>query len=128
MYQTHIICNGYPNLGGARTMVDQMSRIPLSDTVLEEAIANVNQSIVIEKYLLQKAKHIAGNLWDLASTNGAINDIMRQVMELQVLMRNRLQYTEELFQKFGNFYKNGDFVEDSSQELDTFNENEELEE
>jgi hypothetical protein len=101
-------------------MVNQMSHIPLSDTVLEEAIANVNQSIIIEKHLLQKAKQITDNLRDLASTNGTINNIIPQIMELQMLIRNKLHYTEELFQKVGNFYKNGDSFEESPQELDTF--------
>ena len=50
-------------------MANPMSSITLSDAVLEEAIANVNQSIVIEKYSLQKAKHIAGNLGDFISDN-----------------------------------------------------------
>jgi hypothetical protein len=123
MYQTHIICNGYPNLGGAKTMANPMSHISLSDTILKAAIANVNQSIVIEKDLLQKAKHITENLRALASTNGTINNIIPQLMELQILICNKLQYTEELFQKVG-----GDFFEESPPELDTLNIYDELEE
>ena len=50
-------------------MANPMSRITLSDAVLEEAIANANQSIVIEKYSLQKAKHIVGDFGDFISNN-----------------------------------------------------------
>ncbi len=50
-------------------MANPMSSITLSDAVQEEAIANANQSIVIEKYSLQKAKHIAGNFGDFISNN-----------------------------------------------------------
>jgi hypothetical protein len=109
-------------------MVNQTSGVPYCDTILEEAIVNVNQSIVIEKHLLQKAKYIAENLRALGSTNGAINDIIPQIKELQMIMHNKLQSTEKLFQKFGNLYKNDDSIEKPSPELDTFDEDDELEE
>lgn len=50
-------------------MANPISSITLCDTVLEEAISNVNQAIVIEKYLLQKAKHVADSLADFPSNN-----------------------------------------------------------
>ncbi len=50
-------------------MANPISGITLCDTVLDEAIADVNQAVVIEKYLLQKAKHVADRLTDFPSNN-----------------------------------------------------------
>ncbi len=50
-------------------MANPMSGIILSDAVPEEAIADVNQSMVVKRCLLQKTKHIVGNSGDFISDN-----------------------------------------------------------
>ncbi len=50
-------------------MANPISGITLCDTVLEEAIATVNQAVFIAKHLLQKTKRVAERLADFPSNN-----------------------------------------------------------
>lgn len=50
-------------------MANPLSGISLCDTVPEEALAHVNQAVVIEKHLLQKANHVADGLAGFPSNN-----------------------------------------------------------
>ncbi len=108
-------------------MIQHMFRIPLSATVLKQAIANVNTSIVIERNSIQKAKYIADNLPDFVSMNESVNGLMQKLMKLQTLIQNKLQYIKETLQEFENFHKKGN-LDKSAQEIDTFDGDDELEE
>jgi hypothetical protein len=95
-------------------MIKSMLNSPLSSNILEQAVTNVIIAVAIEETVLsnilnleseiiQKAKKGAVNLEEFVSINGSVNNMIRNIAEVQKMTQIKLQHMEELLHKLENF-------------------------
>jgi hypothetical protein len=95
-------------------MIKTMSNTANSSSGLEQAIMDVIKSVATEENalsailnlegaILQDAKHLTGNIDEFVAVNESVNRLIQNATRLQMLMQINLQYAEELLQQIDDF-------------------------
>jgi hypothetical protein len=95
-------------------MIKTMSNTANSSAGLEQAIMDVIKSIATEESalsailnlegaILQKAKNITGNIDEFVAVNESVNRLIQNATRLQMLMQINLQYAEEILQQIDDY-------------------------
>ena len=103
-------------------MQPDLFEIPIPSISLEQALANVIESIALEETalshilnsqgeILQKTKQDAMSTDELVSVNESVNSIIKNVVKLQMLLQFKLEDTEELLKSIMDFNENSELEE-----------------
>lgn len=104
------------------SMSETNVKISISDTSLEQAITDIIESLAIEGISLSnildseseiiiKAKSISKNIDDYVSVNQSVNNVIKNVFRLQLLMQFELDSAEDLLEKIKDYYEFGEMEE-----------------
>jgi len=103
-------------------MSESNNKASISNISLEAAITNVIQSLALERtalsvilvsegeILLETAK-ISNNIEDFLSVNESVNNIVKNVFKLQMMLQFQLDNTEMLLQKAEEYCESDDMEE-----------------
>jgi hypothetical protein len=103
-------------------MIKSMFNSPISSDILQQAVTDVIKAVAIEETalsnilnlesaIIQKAKIDSANLEEFVSINESVNNIIRNITEVQITTQIKLQFVEELLQKIENLNENDDLEE-----------------
>jgi len=99
---------------GGIKMQMSMSPIPIPAISLEQAITDIINSIAMEETalsnilnsegeLIQKTKNVACDVDDLVLLNESVNDVIKNIAKLQMLIQFKLEDAEKLLHKLMDF-------------------------
>jgi hypothetical protein len=103
-------------------MFISMPKIPLPSVALEQALADIIESIAVEETalsnilhsegeVLHKTKKVSGDIGAFIYVNESVNCIIKNVVRLQMLMQFMLEDAEGLLQKIGDVDENDELEE-----------------
>lgn len=95
-------------------MLDSVSGIPLPYISLEQAVTNIIESISKEEAavanilnseseVVQKVKEYSDDVEDFICLNKSVNDIIKNVVRLQMLLQIKLEEARTLLQSHENY-------------------------